>query len=160
LSWPEKDRPQIGRAKAARSAAVAGSTGAKHRFVTVLRDGCEAGARAGCAFVGPAVTSSKREIDSARLHPVTPAALWRQSRKLCYQQPAHRLPAMAASQDLDGEARLDRTVTPLSGWSGAVAFSLSKTGPGAYELVLTASAAMSVSCERSCGQIDDRHQHG
>ena len=52
-SWPEKDRPQIGRAKAARAAVVSRFNRHEHRLVTVLWDGSEAGVRAGRSFVGP-----------------------------------------------------------------------------------------------------------
>jgi hypothetical protein len=43
LSWPEKDRPSIGRAKAVRAAVVSRFNRREHRLVTALSDGGELG---------------------------------------------------------------------------------------------------------------------
>ena len=52
-SWPEKDRPQIGRAKAARAAVVNQFNRREHRLCYRLVGRQRAGVRAGCSFLGP-----------------------------------------------------------------------------------------------------------
>jgi hypothetical protein len=57
LSWPEKHRPIIGRAKAVRAAVVSRSNRREHRLATILWDGSEL-VFAPAAFAGLAITQA------------------------------------------------------------------------------------------------------
>ena len=129
LNWPEKHRPRIGRPNRR-----------EHRLVTVLCDGSE---------LGFAPVAFCRSGDHA---------------SVAIDKPRTDRRRMAASRDLDGGAGLDRTVTSITSEPErrcrfpTPEDETRRPRPGAYEQVLTASAAMSVSSFAQ-GQISDRHLH-
>jgi hypothetical protein len=136
LSRPEKDRPSIGRAKAVCAAVVSRFNRREHRLVTVLCDGSE------LVFAPVAFYRSGDHASAAINKP----------------RPDRR--RMAASRDLDGDARLDRTVTSITSEpERSCRFPTPEDEIKPDEQALTANAAMSVSSALAA-RSNDRHHHG